>query len=234
MIVRVTIGTLGQMAEITYGTKEAGDIIGVVHSTMRKIAQDYEAVYGSLGDPRVFTQEILERIKQARNMYDAGLVPSVRVALETLKDPESSSLPVVQEPVASPEMLRSLMEQVVSPLLAELQASRQEALKTRQQLKQLEAEMEALRSELRQLPAPAGPSVEDLQQTVQPLQEQLNTLEVNLRKVDVPTPVDIQQAVERAVQPLQAKIEMLEQQARTQNQQTPRKSFWSRLFGRSS
>lgn len=125
----------------------AATALGVSASTLRRLAQFYEAAFGSLPDDgrgRVYPADALKRIERARDLYDAGKAPTLERAFEMLaglerigadpNDPDDLLLSTIQpegQHVALQELRRDMRHTIRAELDEALAtAFRGEALET--------------------------------------------------------------------------------------------------------
>ena len=87
-----------QPLEPFYPPAEARSVLSVSGATLRRMAKDYEQVFGDLprnprGD-RLYPQEALERVQAARVLRDRGDLVSLEAALRALSSGEASPVDV--------------------------------------------------------------------------------------------------------------------------------------------
>ena len=144
--------------------------LGVSITRLRSIAADYEAVFGRLPSSpmnathRVWTEEAVKRVEQARTMVDRRQVVGLRHALEVLQSGDQPPAPQGSDSEASlaltPDQMKDLLQEAISAALQPLFAEREILL----------SRIEGLENTIRTLPTPvAGPSIEEIQQVVDPL-----------------------------------------------------------------
>jgi hypothetical protein len=137
---------MADSAEVVLTPGEAARQLGVSPSGLRRLAVIYGEVYGDLqkdagGTSRIWTQEAVTRLQQARALMAAGQARSVRDALVAV---EGGASPRVEVAVSGGDVAAALGV-VATQLEAVLESNRR-----------LEGEVAALRSEvegLRALPA---------------------------------------------------------------------------------
>jgi DNA-binding transcriptional MerR regulator len=72
-----------------YTPGQAAQVLGVTTQTLRRYAEDYGEVFEPViqhGRQRVFDDAFVARLQQAQAMQQANTAPSIRVALELVRD----------------------------------------------------------------------------------------------------------------------------------------------------
>jgi hypothetical protein len=138
-------------AEVVMSPGEAARVLGVSPSGLRRLAVVYGEVYGELekdagGTSRVWPQEAVVRLQQARALMAAGQARSIKDALRAV---EGGAVPRAEVIATGGDVAATL--RVVAARLEALQDSN----------RRLEAEVAALRAEvgnLRALPGAESPT----------------------------------------------------------------------------
>jgi DNA-binding transcriptional MerR regulator len=138
---------------MTYTPAQAAGILEVSPASLRRIASQYESIYGDLPrndrNDRLWTDEALEVITQAQALRDSGRASSLPEALKLLR----AGL-VDSEEIERAEFKRDPMDTIVEELRA-----------LRQAVEGLQAENLELKEQLKALPA-AGGEMQDRQAAV--------------------------------------------------------------------
>ena len=147
------------MAKLVFTPRQAAAELGVSGAALRRAAAGYEVVFGMLDRDarggRLFTGEVLDRLRLALEAVHAGRVASVETALTLIRD--DSTLPQIQ--LLTPRAgERADLEAVTAELLAALHLAqahnaelRQEVGTLRQHLAGLTAAMQEMAADQREI-----------------------------------------------------------------------------------
>jgi DNA-binding transcriptional MerR regulator len=207
---------------MTYTPAQAAGILEVSPASLRRIASQYESIYGDLprnerGD-RLWTDEALEVITQAQALRDSGRASSLPDALKLLR-----SGAVDSEEIERAEFKRDPLDAIVEELRA-----------LRQAVEGLQAENVELKEQLKALPT-AGDDRQDRQAAViEALVMEVGTMNEKLQTLTPPSntqPSDKSEYVaemeqihadyERRLKYLQGELERRDGQA-----QPVKRSWW--------